>query len=75
MDAIRLFRILNALICISLLFPAEAQQKAAQSGTFAVYFSPHGGATDAVNDAIENAGRIRTVRSEWANVVIDRNHH
>ena len=55
MDAIRSLRILFALICLSCLFPAEAQQKATQSGTIAVYFSPHGGATDAINHWIENA--------------------
>ena len=55
MDAIRSFRILSALICLSILLPAEAQQNAAQSGTFAVYFSPYGGATNAINHAIENA--------------------
>jgi phosphatidylserine/phosphatidylglycerophosphate/cardiolipin synthase-like enzyme len=55
MDAIRSFIILNSLIYISLLFPAEAQQKAAQSGTFAVYFSPRGGATSAIIQSLDNA--------------------
>ncbi len=55
MDAIRSFRVLTALICLSFFVPAEAQQKATQPGTFEVYFSPHGGATGAINYAIENA--------------------
>ena len=55
MKAIRSFIILNTLIYISLLFPAEAQQKAAQSGTFAVYFSPRGGATSAIIQCLDNA--------------------
>ena len=55
MKAIRSFIILNTLIYISLLFPAEAQQKAAQSGTFAVYFSPRGGATSAIIQSLDNA--------------------
>lgn len=55
MDAIRSFRILFALICLSCLFPAEAQQKATQSGPIAVYFSPHGGATNAIIRTINNA--------------------
>ncbi|MCX6145492.1 MAG: phospholipase D family protein [Ignavibacteriales bacterium] len=55
MHTLRSFRILYALICLSFFFPAEAQQKAAQSGTFAVYFSPHGAATGAINHSVDNA--------------------
>lgn len=48
-----------ALILIALLLgsliPSQAQQAAAPSPTWDVYFSPHGGATFAIRQALDNA--------------------
>lgn len=53
--AIRSFGIFNVLVRLSFLFSTELQQKTAQTGSFVVYFSPHGGATGTITHAIDNA--------------------
>jgi len=63
MDTTRSFRTLYVFFFLTFLFPAQAQQRAAQRGTFAVYFSPNGGATSAIIHSLDDAKEVILVQA------------